>query len=166
VRNSTTEIAFVVPRASRGGPITVEAEGRQPVTTAEPFAVTVPPVLTGFSPVAVAPGAQLTLRGRNLGTSTATTGVLVGDVTCPVATVTPTQVVCVVPAEARTGPVVVRVANAGEARGRAPLRVLPAPATPTPPAPAPAAPAAPAATPSPAPTSPAPTSPAPTSPAP
>jgi len=126
-RNSTTEIVFAVPRGSRGGPITVEADGRQPVNSPAPFVITVPPVLTTVTPAAVAPGASLTLRGRNLGTSPTTTGVLIGDVTCPAASVTPTTVVCVVPAEARTGPVIVRVANAGEARGRVPLRVLPAP---------------------------------------
>ncbi len=126
-RNSTTEIVFTVPRASRGGPISVEADGRQGVTSPAPFVITSPPVLTAVTPAAVAPGGQLTLRGRNLGTSPTTTGVLLGEVNCPVASVTPAQVVCVVPPEARTGPVVVRVAHGGEARGRAPVRVLPAP---------------------------------------
>lgn len=135
LRNSTTEIVFTVPRGSRGGPVSVEAEGRQTVTSPEPFAITVPPVLVGFAPLAVTPGQTLTLRGRNLGTSTATTGVLIGDVTCPASEVSPTRIACVVPVEARTGPVVVRVANAGEARARGNLTVRQGP--PGPPGPRP-----------------------------
>jgi hypothetical protein len=124
-RTSTTEIVFVVPRPSRGGPITVEADGRQPVTSA-PFAITVPPVLTAVAPAQGAPGARLTLRGRNFGSVVSNVGVTVGGVACPVAAVTPTAVTCEVAADTTTGPVVLRVANAGEATWRTPFRVLPA----------------------------------------
>lgn len=138
VRNTTTEIAFTIPRGSRGGTITVEADGRQPVSSTQPFVITVAPVVTAVSPPAVAPGGRITIRGRNFGADVATVGVTIGPLTCPTATVTPTAIECQVPEGAQTGPLVVRVVNAGEARARAPFRVLPAPAAPAPgPAPAP-----------------------------
>lgn len=121
-RTSTTEIVFTVPRPSRGGVITVEAEGRQTVTSA-PFAITVPPVLTAVTPAQGAPGARITLRGRNFGSVVGDVGVTIQGVACPVAAVTPTTVTCEVAADTATGPVVVRVANAGEATWRGPFRV-------------------------------------------
>ncbi len=128
VRNSTTEFAFVVPRGSRGGVISLDADGRQPAASAEPFAITIPPVVTGFTPPAAAPGTRITLRGRNFGTDVAHVGVTLGALTCPTSAVTPTTIECQVPDGAQTGPVTVRIANAGEARAPLPLRVLPAPA--------------------------------------
>jgi hypothetical protein len=130
-RTSTTEIVFTVPRPSRGGVITVEAEGRQTVTSA-PFAITVPPVLTAVTPAQGAAGTRLTLRGRNLGAAVAEVGVTVNGVACPIATATPTAVTCEVAADTQTGPVVIRVANAGEATWRAPFRVTPPAAGATP----------------------------------
>lgn len=126
-RTSTTEIVFTVPRPSRGGVITVEADGRQTVTSA-PFAITVPPVLTAVTPAQGAPGTRITLRGRNLGTAVASVGVTVNGVACPVATATSTAVTCELAADAQTGPLVVRVAGAGEATWRVPFRVVARPA--------------------------------------
>jgi hypothetical protein len=131
-RNSTTEIVFTVPRNSRGGTITVEADGRQTVSSTAPFAITVPPVVTAVAPPAAAPGARVVIRGRNFGRDVATVGVTIGTLTCPTSAVTPTTVECQVPEGAQTGPLTVRVANAGEARAAAPFRVLPAPAPRTP----------------------------------
>lgn len=127
-RTTTTEIAFTVPRASRGGPITVEAEGRQPVASAAPFVVTVAPVVTAVTPPQGAPGARLTLRGRNFGTVTSNVGVTVGGVACPIASVTPTVITCEVAAETQTGPVVLTVANAGAVTWRVPFRIVAPPA--------------------------------------
>jgi len=127
-RNSTTEIVFTVPRNSRGGTITVEADGRQPVSSTQPFAITVPPVVTSVVPAAAAPGSRITIRGRNFGSDIATVGVTIGALTCPTSAVTPTTVECQVPEGAQTGPLTVRVVNAGEGRARAPFRVLPSPA--------------------------------------
>ena len=126
-RNTTTEIAFTVPRASRGGVITVEADGRQSASSTQPFAITVPPVVTSVTPAAAAPGARITIRGRNFGRDIATVGVTIGVLTCPTSAVAPTMVECQVPDGAQTGPLTVRVVNSGEARARAPFRVLPAP---------------------------------------
>ena len=125
-----------MPRPSRGGVITVEAEGRQTVTSA-PFAITVPPALTAVAPAQGGPGTRITLRGRNLGASVADVGVTVNGVACPVATATPTAVTCELAADAATGPVVLRVANAGEARWRVPFRVVAPPAAGGAPQPAP-----------------------------
>ncbi len=124
-RNSTTEIVFTVPRTSRGGTITVEAEGRQPVRSPAPFAITIPPVLTSVTPAQGAPGARLTLRGRNFGSVTGNVGVTIGGVGCPIASVTPTVITCELAAETPTGRLVLAVANAGEATWRVPFRVLP-----------------------------------------
>lgn len=133
-RNSTTEIVFTVPRNSRGGTITVEADGRQPVSSTQPFVITVPPSVTSVVPAAAAPGSRITIRGRNFGSDIATVGVTIGALTCPTSAVTPTTVECQVPEGAQTGPLTVRVVNAGEGRARAPFRVLPA-AAPRAPAP-------------------------------
>lgn len=121
--NSTTEIVFVVPRGSRGGVITVEAEGRQPASSSAPFAITVPPVLTAVVPPQGGVGTRVTLRGRNFGTEVSGVGVTIHGVACPVASVTPTTVTCAVAADTQTGPVVLRVANAGEVTWRTPFRV-------------------------------------------
>jgi hypothetical protein len=129
-RSSTTEVAFTVPRGARGGPIVLEADGRQTVTSAEPFVITVPPVLTAVTPAQGAPGTRLTLRGRNFGAVTANVGVTVGGVACPVASVTPAAVVCELAAESRTGPVVLSLSNAGSVTSRAPFRVIAPPAAP------------------------------------
>ena len=126
-RNSTTEIVFTVPRAARGGTVAVEADGRQPVSSPLPFVITVPPVVTAVAPAAAAPGARIIIRGRNFGSDIATVGVTLGALTCPTAAVTPTSIECQIPDGAQTGPLTVRVANAGEARARAPYRVLSAP---------------------------------------
>lgn len=131
-RNSTTEIAFVVPRNSRGGSIVIEADGRQTVTSTESFRITVPPVVAGVTPPAAPPGARITVRGRNFGSDLAGVGVTIGTVTCPTAAVTPTTIQCQIPEGAQSGPLTVRVANAGEARAAGVFRVLPAPAPRTP----------------------------------
>jgi hypothetical protein len=130
--NSTTEIVFTVPRNSRGGSITIEADGRQPASSTQPFAITVPPVVTAVVPPAASPGARVVIRGRNFGRDLATVGVTIGTLTCPTSAVTPTTIECQVPEGAQTGPLTVRVANAGEARASAPFRVLPAAAPRTP----------------------------------
>jgi hypothetical protein len=128
LRTSTTEIVFVVPRGSQGGVITVEAEGRQTVSS-PPFVVTVPPVLTAVTPVQGTPGTRITLRGRNFGSVVGDVGVTINGLTCPVAAVTPTAVTCEVAPDTTSGPVVLRVANAGEATWRGPFRVLTTPPT-------------------------------------
>jgi hypothetical protein len=115
-RSSTTEVVFRVPRGLRDGALTLEAEGRQPVSAAEPFRVTVPPVLTAVAPPRAAPGATITLRGRNFGTDVAALTVTVNGQACAVATATPTAVTCALAADAATGPVVLAVRHAGEAR--------------------------------------------------
>ena len=127
---TTTEIVFAVPRGARGGAIAVEAEGRQPVASPAPFAITIPPVVTAVTPAQGAPGARLTLRGRNFGNVTSNVGVTVGGVACPIASVTPTVITCALGAETPTGPVVLNVANAGTVTWRVPFRVVAAPAAP------------------------------------
>jgi uncharacterized protein (TIGR03437 family) len=95
------------------------------VDSPQPFRVTVAPVLVGIIPARASAGQRITLRGRNFGAVVADVGVTIGAVACPVAAVTPTTVECAVPAEAVTGVVTVRVANAGEVRSRTPLTVVP-----------------------------------------
>lgn len=132
-RASTTEIVFTVPRTARDGVLTVESEGRQPVSSPAPFAITVPPVVTGFLPLHAAAGTHLIVRGRNFGTVVGNVGITLGHIACPVASVTPTTIDCVVPEQAESGVLSVRVANAGEVHARAPFRFdAPAPATPHP----------------------------------
>ncbi len=122
-RASTTEVEFVVPRGARDGAITLEADGRQTVTSPQPFRVTLAPVVTSVAPARAAPGARVTIRGRNFGRDAAAVGVFINGVTCPAASVTPTAIVCELPPSATTGPLVVRVALGGEARAAAPFRV-------------------------------------------
>ncbi len=120
---STTEITFAVPRGARGGIITVAADGRQTVSSHDPFMVTLPPTVQGFAPLHGPVGTRITLRGSNLGTIVGNIGVNLGMLACPVAAVTPTTVTCVVPEGASSGRLTVRVANVGEARSTAEYRV-------------------------------------------
>ncbi|MEZ4406649.1 MAG: IPT/TIG domain-containing protein [Polyangiales bacterium] len=89
----------------------------------QPFRVTLAPVVTAVTPATAAPGARVTIRGRNFGRDAAAVGVMINGVTCPAASVTPTAIVCELPPSATTGPLVVRVAFGGEARAAAPFRV-------------------------------------------
>lgn len=127
-RTSTSEVVFTVPRTARGGPITLEAPGRQTVTSPDPFVVTTPPALVSVAPAQGAPGTRITLRGRNFGTVVGNVGVTIGATSCPVASVAPTVIECEVPEGAQTGRITVRVANAGESQSRTDFRVT-APAT-------------------------------------
>ncbi len=69
--SSTSEATFRAPLRLRDGALVVEADGRQPVQAPENFRVTVPPVVTGVTPaMRAAPGASITLRGRNFGAPT------------------------------------------------------------------------------------------------
>jgi hypothetical protein len=121
--SSTAEATFRVPPRLRDGALVVEADGRQPVQAPENFRVTLPPQVTAVAPAAAAPGAPITLRGRNFGADTAAVEVTVGGQPCAVTAVTATAVTCTLAAESTGGPVLLRVRYGGEARGRAPLRV-------------------------------------------
>lgn len=123
-RSSTTEAVFRVPPRARDGALVIEADGRQTVQAPEVFRVTLPPTVLAVTPPRAAPGATITLRGRNFGADAASLEVVAGGQPCAVASVTPTAVTCTLAAEARSGPVVLRVRYAGEARARGPLTVL------------------------------------------
>lgn len=117
-RVSTTEIVFTVPRNARDGVLTVEAPGRQTVTSPEAFAVTVMPVVASFAPLHGGPGTHILVRGRNFGTVVGNVGITLGRIACPVASVTPTTIECVVPEQSESGPLSVRLANTGEVHAR------------------------------------------------
>lgn len=122
LRSSTTEMAFRVPPRARDGALVIEADGRQTVQAPETFRVTLPPALTAAPPTA-APGASITLRGRNFGADAAAVEVTVNGQPCAVTAVTAGTVTCTLAADASSGPVLLRVRYGGEARGRAPLRI-------------------------------------------
>lgn len=122
---STTEVVFRVPRGARDGVISLSAEGRQTVSSRETFRVTVSPVVTTVRPMRAQAGARLVITGRNFGSDPSGVGVFIHGVSCPVASVTPTRVECVVPPGAATGPLMLRVAYAGEATARGVFTVLP-----------------------------------------
>jgi hypothetical protein len=121
--SSTSEATFRVPPRLRDGALVVEADGRQPVQAPENFRVTLAPLVTAVAPAAAAPGASITLRGRNFGADAAAVEVTVGGQPCAVTAVTATTVTCTLAAESTGGPVQLRVRYGGEARGRAPLRI-------------------------------------------
>jgi hypothetical protein len=110
---STTSLEFVVPPGAQSGPLAVDAPMRQTATAN--FSVLNPPVVQTFAPPQGAPGARVTLRGRNFGSDPSAVSVTLGGTTMAVSQVTPTTIVAEVPAGAQTGRIVVRVNGQGEA---------------------------------------------------
>lgn len=123
--SSETELRVRVP-STASGPIAVDVRGSGSDRTSVPFLVTQPPVLSGFSPGAGAPGSEVTIRGRDFGTNASLVRVTLGGREMTVRSVTDEQLVAVVPEQASTGRITVTVRMQGSATSEAQFRVGPA----------------------------------------
>ncbi|MEO8306261.1 MAG: IPT/TIG domain-containing protein [Betaproteobacteria bacterium] len=112
---STTTLSVTVPSGATTGRIVVTVSGTQ-ATSAQDFAVSVPgmPTIGGFTPAAGAAGTAVTLTGTNFNPSTGATSVKLNQGNATVTSVTPTQVVFLVPPSTGSGKVRV-VTGAGSA---------------------------------------------------
>lgn len=75
--------------------------------TPDPQPIVLVPGITAITPTTAPVGSTIIISGTNLGTTTAGTTVTIGGVAATVVSVSPTQIVVIVPAGATAGPVVV-----------------------------------------------------------
>ncbi len=100
---TATSLTVIVPETAETGPLTVETPGGM-ATSAQPFTVLRPPVLTNFSPTAGAVGTLVTLTGAHfLGVQTVTFGGVAAAFTVSNAE----TLAATVPPGARSGPLTV-----------------------------------------------------------
>lgn len=86
---SPTQIVVTVPAGAMTGPIAVAANGGS-ATSAMTYTVR-RPAITGFTPIAVAPGASVTLIGNNLNLVPGSTTIRVGGQAATISTISNTQ---------------------------------------------------------------------------
>jgi IPT/TIG domain/Regulator of chromosome condensation (RCC1) repeat len=115
---SRTQLRLTVPASATDGQITVTTPGGT-ATSAATLLVT--PRVAGFSPSAAPVGAKVTIGGNAFGGAT---GVLFNGVLALPATVTPTQITVLVPADASTGKLTV-VTPSGSGQSSGIFHVLP-----------------------------------------
>ena len=103
-----TQIQVNVPNGATTGPITVStANGTN--TTSTNFVTGAGPIITGFSPISGAVGAQVTITGINFNNATAVT--FSNNIAASFSPTADTQIIAMVPSGAVTGPI--RVTAAG-----------------------------------------------------
>ncbi|GAB2702909.1 hypothetical protein GCM10011495_00090 [Hymenobacter frigidus] len=102
VVNSATQITVSAPAGVTTGPISVTTPGGT-ATSATPFTVGTPPIITSFAPITGPVGTVVTITGTDL---TGTTQVRFNGTVAPVFTVnSATQITATVPTGATTGPI-------------------------------------------------------------
>ena len=115
-------VVVEIPAGAASGPITLTAYGLGPASSA-PFTVLEPVSIASFSPTSGGAGAVVTLSGRGFSASAADNTVTLSGERAEVVTASPTELSVRIPADARSGPLVVAVAHAGEARTDRPFVV-------------------------------------------
>ncbi|MFK7987830.1 MAG: IPT/TIG domain-containing protein [Sandaracinaceae bacterium] len=103
-----------VPAGAQSGPIALTVAGMGP-TESEPFEVTTRLRVTGFSPQSGPVGSEVTIQGEGFSAELARNTVTLDGQAAEVLRVSPTELVARVP-EGRSGPLLVRVENAGDGR--------------------------------------------------
>ncbi|MGE0789296.1 MAG: IPT/TIG domain-containing protein [Sandaracinaceae bacterium] len=116
-----------LPQGVSTGPIEVTVAGLGPARSHDPLRVTTRVSIDGFTPRSGGAGSEVTIHGRGFSADVSHDHVTVSGVDCPVVRATEDQLVVRVP-EARSGPLVVSVTNAGEDRTAQPFVITRVPA--------------------------------------
>lgn len=120
---SDTELVLEVPEEAASGPIEVTVSGLGPARTRAAFQVLERVAIEGFEPASGGPGALVTLRGRGFSPQVAANTVTLSGQAAAVVRATPSALEVRIPDGAPSGPLVVAVTNAGEARTGQPFVV-------------------------------------------
>ncbi len=113
-----------VPESAQSGWVSVETPagkvlGPEFVVTEKPAA----PLISGIEPARGAPGSAVLIRGQHFSPRMADDTVRFGDQVAIVASASPVELRVIVPELAKTGPVSVRIAQAGEVKSAAAFEV-------------------------------------------
>lgn len=123
-----TSLTIEVPAGATSGPLMVEVRGGGRTYSSAPLVVQPAPAISGFSPPAGTPGAQVRIQGSGFGTDVRVVQVTIGGVAATVRGLTPTEVVAEIPRTAVDGPIAITVNGVGPVASAAPFDVLVAPA--------------------------------------
>jgi len=115
-----------IPEGASSGPVAVTVNQMGPVETDDELRVVQRVSVEGFSPRNGGPGTEVTIHGRGFATTAALNDVTLSGQACEIVSAADDRLVVRIP-EARSGPLVVSVQNAGEARTRAPFVITNAP---------------------------------------
>ncbi|MEZ4257400.1 MAG: IPT/TIG domain-containing protein, partial [Polyangiales bacterium] len=128
VTANAQQLILEIPERAMTGVLKVAVPGAGSASTAQPFVVTVPPILGAFDPVEGPPGTDVTLRGAHFGTNPALVEVTLSGTKLEIAKLTDGIIVVRVPDAAQTGKFSVRVAAQGSVVSGAAFRVTAPPA--------------------------------------
>lgn len=117
-----TEIVAEVPQGASTAPIQVTVNGVGPAVSAQPFTALVPPSISAFAPQSGGPGTEVVITGNGFSPVAADDRVTLSGTPCEVIAASATELRVRVPATA-SGPLVVDVVNAGQARTSRPFVV-------------------------------------------
>jgi len=115
-----TELTVQVPTGAVTGPVSVIVSGLPAVVSATPFTVLLPVAVSGLDPISGPVGTEVTVRGQGFSTVLADNRVTLMNVECPVIAATPTELRVRIP-QTGSGPLLVTVLNAGNARTTQPF---------------------------------------------
>ncbi len=128
VRSATpTELTVIVPSGATTGAFTVRVAGAGEATSTTQFTVGSGTQIVSFVPRVASPGARITLTGTGFSTRATMNRVFLENVALRVVTVTATEMVVELPANAATGRLLLDVRGGGRAYAADPLTVYPAP---------------------------------------
>ncbi|MCA9606283.1 MAG: IPT/TIG domain-containing protein [Myxococcales bacterium] len=119
-------LVLEIPEGATSGPISVTVNEMGPVVSRAELRVVPRVSVDGFSPRNGGPGTEVTIHGRGFSATAAYDTVTLSGQPCEIVRAAEDQLVVRVP-EANSGPLVVTVENAGEARTRQPFVVTDAP---------------------------------------
>lgn len=128
VRSATpTELVVIVPHDAQTGRFVVRVIGAGEATANVDFTVGPGLQITGFQPAIAPPGARIQVWGTGFSPRTHDVRAFVGNVSARVVSVSASQVVVEIPANATSGLLMVEVRGVGRAYSAEPLIVQPAP---------------------------------------
>ena len=119
-------LVLEIPQGAETGHVSLTINEMGPTRSRQEIRVTPSCVVSGFTPRSGGPGTEVTITGRGFSTTSDHNRVTLSGTAAEIVRATETQLVVRVP-EARSGPLVVAVENAGESRTAQPFVITAAP---------------------------------------
>lgn len=127
VASSESSMTIEIPRGASSGLLMVEIRNGARAYSSSQLVVQAAPTISGFSPPAGTPGAQVRIQGANFGSDVRTVQVSFGGAAGIVRNLTATEITAEVPQGAADGPIAVTVNGIGPATSAHAFDVLAAP---------------------------------------